>query len=98
MATIRITTKFFPLAFLLFFFPARVVLDGAEERKLGWFKTTDISVTPGTHRLHLYFPYMLPSKAGKADVEVTVEEGQTVQVNYKAPWLVFMRGRVKIAT
>jgi hypothetical protein len=96
MATIRLTTKFFPLAFLLFFFPARAVVDG-EEQKVGWFKTTDLPVSPGTHRLRVYFPYLIPREAGSAEIEVPVAEGQTVNVSYRAPLLVFLAGKIKIA-
>jgi hypothetical protein len=57
MATIRLTTKFFPLAFLLFFSPAHVEIDGGEAQKVGW-GTTELSVTPGTHRLRVFFVYL----------------------------------------
>jgi hypothetical protein len=94
MTTIRLTTKFFPLAFLLYFFPARAVVDG-EEQKVGW-KTTDLPVSPGSHRLRVYFPYLIPRQAGSAEVEVSVAEGQTVNVSYRAPWLVFLAGKIKV--
>jgi hypothetical protein len=96
MGTIKLITKFFPLAFLLYFFPARAGLDGAEPEKVGW-GTKDYSVPPGEHRLHIHFPYFFGSKFGKADVTVTVQEDQTVTVTYKTPWLVFLPGRVKVS-
>jgi hypothetical protein len=95
MATIRLTTKFFPLAFLLLLFPARAVVDG-QEQKVGW-KTTDLPVSPGTHRLRVFFPYLFLRQAGAAEIEVAVAEGQTVNVSYRAPWLVFLAGKIKIA-
>jgi hypothetical protein len=94
MGTIKLVTKFFPLAFLLYFFPARAGLDGAEPEKVGW-GTKEYSLAPGEHRLHIFFPYFF-GPMGKADVTVTVQEGQTVTVTYKPPWLVFLAGRVKV--
>jgi hypothetical protein len=95
MGTIKLITKFFPLAFLLYLFPARAGLDGVEPEKVGW-GTKDYSVPAGEHRLSIYFPYIF-GRMGKADVAVTVQEGQTVTVTYKTPWLVFLPGRVKVS-
>lgn len=96
MSTLRLRTKFFPLAFLLYLFPARVSLDGAEAQKVGW-GTTDLQVTPGPHHLLVFFPYMVLRQAGKAEVDVSVAEGQTVAVTYTAPWLVFLKGKTQVA-
>jgi hypothetical protein len=96
MATIRLVTKFFPLAFILYLFPARVDVDGGEPQKVGW-GTNDLQVQPGTHHLKIYFPYLfIMPHAGKAETDVTVAEGQTVTVTYRAPWLVFLSGKIKV--
>jgi hypothetical protein len=96
MGTIRIRTGFFPLAFLLFFFPPRVRIDGGEPQKLGWFKTTDLSVAPGPHRLLVNHPYIVPSWDHKAEVDVTVGEGQVVLISYRAPVLAFLPGKLRV--
>jgi hypothetical protein len=88
---------FFPLAFLLFFSPARVEIDGGESQKVGW-KTTELSVTPGTHRLRVFFVYLwILGERGNAEIEVSVAEGQTVEVKYNAPLIVFSPGKIKLA-
>jgi hypothetical protein len=97
MGTIRLRTSFFPLAFFLFFFPARAGIDGGEPQKVGWFKTTDLSATPGTHRLLVYHPYFIPSWSHKAEVEITLEEGRTVMATYSAPLLAFLPGKIRVA-
>ena len=97
MATIRIRPTFFPLAFILFFIRPRVVLDGGEPQQLQWRQTTDLSVTPGSHSVLVYFPYLIPRVAGKAEVQVNVQEGQTTEVRYRAPLLVFLPGKIKLA-
>lgn len=98
MATVRINTGFFPLAFFLFFFPARVRIDGGEQQKIGWFKTTDISVSPGTHRVLVDHGYFISSWNHKAEMEVTLQEGQTIALRYRAPVLAFLPGKMRVAT
>jgi hypothetical protein len=97
MSTISLVTKFFPLAFILYLFPPRVEVDGGPPQKIKW-GTTALEVAPGSHHLTVYFPYMvIMRKAGKAEVDVTTAEGQTVTVTYKAPWLVFLSGKITVS-
>ncbi|MEA2468153.1 MAG: hypothetical protein QOJ57_2279 [Thermoleophilaceae bacterium] len=96
MATIRLIPKFFPLAFLLYLFPPRVEVDGGPAQKIKWGEN-ELQVTPGTHHLVVYFPYLwVLRRTGEAAIDVSVEEGQTVTVTYKVPWLVFLPGRIKV--
>jgi hypothetical protein len=96
MGTIKLQTKFFFFAFLLYLFPARAQVDNEVPVKVGW-GTNDLSVSAGTHRLEVYFPYMFMSKAGRNEVQVDVPEGGTVGVTYRAPWLVFLPGKMTVA-
>jgi hypothetical protein len=96
MGTIRLTTKFFFLAFILYLFPAWAQVDDQAPVKVGW-GTHDLQVPAGTHRLEVYFPYLfIMPKAGRNDIQVDVAEGQTVNVTYKAPWLVFLKGKLQV--
>ncbi|MDQ3876737.1 MAG: hypothetical protein M3290_00065 [Actinomycetota bacterium] len=93
--TTGITVKagFFFLSFILFFFPPTIVIDGnAQKGKWGqqFFPTT-----PGDHSVSVFFRYMFLKEAGSASTNATVPEGQTVRVTYRAPWLVFMNGKIK---
>jgi hypothetical protein len=97
MSTINLVTKFFPLAFILYFFPPRVEVDGGPAQKLRWGQNT-LEVAPGTHHLTVYYPYLfIIRKANRADIDVTVAEGQTVTVTYKSRWLVFIPGKIAAA-
>ena len=98
MGTIRLRTSFFPLAFFLFFFSPRVRIDGGEPQKLGWFKSSDLPVSAGTHRLFVDHPYIIPSWNHKAEVDVTVAEGQTLALTYSAPMLAFLPGKLRAAS
>ncbi|HUZ29115.1 MAG TPA: hypothetical protein VMU90_07725 [Solirubrobacteraceae bacterium] len=95
MGTIQLTTKFFFLAFLLYLFPAWARVDDEAAVKVGW-GTNDLQVPAGTRRIEVYFPYIFMPKAGRNDIQVDVAEGQTVKVTYKAPWLVFLKGKLQV--
>ncbi len=95
-AAIEITATFFPLAFLLFLFPPTFVVDGRAMRG-AWRQPTLIPVTPGSHQVRVFFRYLGFMDAGVGDVQVDAPEGSIRRVLYKAPWLVFLRGRMSTA-
>ena len=93
---IRVTAKFFPLMWILFFVKPHIQIDGADMQ--GAWKTPHyFPVAPGQHTVSAYFPYFIPKQAGKGTVTVNVAPGQTVDVGYKAPWIVFLKGRMSVA-
>jgi hypothetical protein len=89
-ATIAVTTKFFPLGFLLYFFKPNITVDGQPTTGV-WGRNT-VPVAPGAHQVHVHVPYFLPPKVGPADVMVNVAPGQTAELEYRAPVIVFARG------
>jgi hypothetical protein len=91
-AGIRVITKFFPLAFLLFFCSTRIHLDGGPPVPRKWGET-DIPVYPGRHQVRCYFPYLFYRAVGDSSIVVDVAPGQLVTVQWKAPWLVFLKGK-----
>jgi hypothetical protein len=94
VATINVIAKITPLGFLLYLFPPRVEIDGGPAQKIKWSQNS-IQVPPGQHRVAVYFPYMwVIRRAGEAAVDVNVAEGQTATVRYRAPWLVFLTGKI----
>jgi hypothetical protein len=92
-AGIEITATFFPLAFLLFLFPPTFVVDDRAMRGT-WRQATTIPVAPGQHQVRVFFRYFGVMDAGIGDVQVDVTSGSARRVTYKAPWLVFLRGRM----
>jgi hypothetical protein len=98
VATVRITTRLSAVQSVLKAFPPRVSIDGGEEQSIPWRKTTDLSVPAGTHQLQIYFPYMLPSKMGLADIELSLEDGDTVELSYKPPWIRTRPGRLRVVS
>ena len=90
-AAITITARYFPLAFLLALVKPVVTVDGQPVR-MRWREAVVVPVTPGPHHLHAHTPYLLPRRMGKADLVVTAQPGQNVDLEYKAPLVIFAGG------
>jgi hypothetical protein len=93
--TIRIRTSFMFLQFLFFFFKPTISIDGSEPQKHSWGES-EHSVSAGQHTVDIEIPYFF-TKVGKANVPVEVAANQTVNIGYKPPFLVTMKGRVTVS-
>ncbi len=91
---IQVTTGYMALAFLLTMVKTRVAIDGYQY-ELPW-GTNVFPVPPGTHRVRVGFKYIFMSYAGANEVDVTVRPGETVAIEYRAPWLVFLKGKMRV--
>lgn len=90
---VEITTKIFPLAFLLVFYKTNVTVDGATST-VPW-GTHFYELDPGRHEIRIGFRYMLGKNMGENKIDVNVEAGQTVKVFYRSPLVVFSPGSIK---
>ncbi|HTQ18522.1 hypothetical protein [Mycobacterium sp.] len=88
---IAVTTRFFPMAFLLLLVKPKIIVDGYEAPATGWGRTV-VPARPGPHHVHVHVPYFLPSKIGPADTTVDVYPGRVVDLEYKAPIWTFSGG------
>ena len=93
-SAIQVETSYPALAFLLSAFNARVAVNG-QRYELPW-GTHTFPVGPGTHTVRVSFKYFLPSDAGGNAVEVDVPPGKPVRVRYRAPWVVFLKGKIDV--
>lgn len=91
---IEVQTSFSWLAFMLAAFKTRVVIDG-QTYELPW-GTNMFPVAAGRHHVRVSFKYLFPTDAGGNEVDVVVEPGQTVRVSYRPPWLVFLKGKIRV--
>jgi hypothetical protein len=89
-ATLALNVKFLPLAFFFFFVKPNVTIDGYQVPAV-WGRNT-IPVAPGRHQLHVHTPYFLPSRVGPADTVIDLAPGQTLELEYRAPVVVFLNG------
>ncbi len=71
-----------------------VSIDG-QTTQLRWKSDTAIEVSPGTHEVEVYFPY-LGRKSGPAQTGVTVQDGETVRLAYRAPMVVTSNGKLSV--
>ena len=91
-ATIRVTTKHTPLAFLLYMTKITLTTDGQSEQ-VPWGEQ-ERSVEPGRHEVGISFRY-LGRDAGPATATVDVADGETADITYKAPFFMFSAGKIK---
>jgi hypothetical protein len=87
---IAVTTKFPWLNWILLVIKPRIFVNG--HQIAGVWGRNVIPVQPGQHHLHIYAPYFLPPKVGPAELTVPVHPGQTVELEYRAPWWAFSGG------
>jgi hypothetical protein len=90
---VEITATFFVLAFILHFFPPTFVVDG-QEMKGAWNKATMVPVAAGSHTVRVFFRYLWIMDAGPGELQVDVPAGGVRRVSYRAPWVVFLKGKM----
>jgi len=91
---VQLTTKVFPLAFLLLMYKTNVSIDGTS--KIVPWGTHFFELPPGRHSGKVGFRYMLGKNMGENGVEINVAAGQTVNVAYRSPLVVFSPGSIEI--
>jgi hypothetical protein len=89
-AALALTAKFFPLAWIFFFVKPAITVDGYRVASV-WGRNL-IPLAPGRHQLDVYTPYFLPSRVGPAGLMFDVAPGQTLELEYRSPMLVFLGG------
>jgi hypothetical protein len=89
-AALALTAKFFPLAWIFFFVKPAITVDGYRVAST-WGRNL-IPLAPGRHTLEVYTPYFLPPRVGVAGLMFDVLPGQTIELEYRSPMLVFMGG------
>ena len=91
---IVVKTKVFPLAFILLLFKTTVTIDG-QPVVIKWGEHF-FPTPPGTHEVRVSFKYIF-GDMGENRVTVPVAAGQTARVNYRSPFIVFLKGKIALA-
>jgi Protein of unknown function (DUF2510) len=89
---ISLQTRFLAMAFLLLFCRTRVELDG-QRYKLPWGQLR-VPVVPGWHQLRVWVRYLWLD-IGVATKDFDVRGGHIVELSYRAPWLIVLRGKLR---
>jgi hypothetical protein len=95
-ATLLVTAKHNPLAWILYFCKLSVEVDG--DAQPGKWGQRPVSVAPGPHDVKVYFKYLMKARCGEAAVNVVATDGHTVAIEYKAPKLMTNPGRIAVKT
>jgi hypothetical protein len=98
MATIRITSKVPLVQSALKVRPLHVAIDGGEEQELSLSQPNDVEVEPGNHHVEMYVAWALPARMGPAEIDVSLQDGDTVELVYKPPWIRTKPGKVTAST
>jgi hypothetical protein len=89
-SAIAVTLRYAPLAFLLGLYTPVLEIDG-QGVPAYWGRVVQ-SVNLGEHHVHVHVPYLIPSRIGAAETTVVAVPGRTVELEYRAPLLSFLRG------
>lgn len=98
MATIRITSKVPMVQSALKVRPLRVTIDGGEERDLSLSGSHDVEVEAGNHHVEMYVAWALPARMGPAQIDVSLQDRDTVELRYKPPWIRTKPGKLTLST
>jgi hypothetical protein len=91
---VSLRTRFWSMAFLLLFCRTRVELDG-QRHVLPWGELR-VPVVAGRHQLRVSFRYLWMD-CGAATKDFDVRDGHIVELTYRAPWLVFLPGKLRLS-
>jgi hypothetical protein len=91
---IEVTGRHNPLAWILYFVPLKVEIDG--QAAPGSWGTTFIAVPPGQHQVSVYFPYLFRPRCCEGSASVTVSPGQVTSVDYRAPIFITSPGKLEV--
>lgn len=95
-SVIEVKTSYFFLAFLLALFKPQCSINGTQPFPIGW-GTTPVPVPPGRYQVEVWLPYLFLPQMGKNGAIVDVPAGGAVQVHWRSPWIVFLKGSISVA-
>lgn len=91
---LQLKTSFFVLMWILFFLKPRLEVNGQDLPLDGWGESRH-RLSAGSNQVTVYFPYLFPKRAGVATVTVDVPTDGAVRLEYRAPWIVFLAGKLR---
>ena len=90
---VEVTTGFIWIALILFLVKPAIEIDGVVSR--GKWGTSYFELATGRHTVTVYFPYLLWRRAGANSITFDLASGQVRRIQYRAPWLMFLKGPIK---
>jgi len=78
--------------------PLRVTIDCGAEQELSLSKPNDVEVEAGNHHVEMYVAWALPARMGPAEINLSLKDGDTVELLYKPPWIRTKPGKLTLST
>jgi hypothetical protein len=91
---LQLKTSFFFLMWILYFIKPRLEVNGHALPLDAWGETRH-RLNAGSNQVSVYFPYLFPKRAGEAVATVDVPADGVVRLEYRAPWIVFLAGKLQ---
>lgn len=92
---VQITASHSPHSSLLKFCTPIIVVDG-EPHRASWWTPCSFNLTPRTHTIKIFFRHLWMAECGANSIEVNVEAGEVVKVEYYMPPWMFAAGSFKV--
>jgi hypothetical protein len=89
-AQLALDLKYFPLAWIFMLIKPKIMING--HLIPGQWGRNVIPMPAGQHHVHVHVPYFIPSRIGPADLQVPLQPGQSVELEYRAPLFAFSPG------
>jgi hypothetical protein len=89
---IELTTKYFILNFLIVIFPLTINIDGQETK--GKWGTQFYPAQPGNHSVTVSWKLYWFLSVNKATTTVSLTDGQVARLQYYAPWIFLLSGKL----
>ena len=91
---IMVVGRHLSLAWILFFTKLTIEIDGVPH--VGPWRPHFVPATPGSHEITVFFKYIGQPRCGEATMSVTVPDGTTVGIQYRAPKLMTSPGKLAL--
>ncbi|MCH2224817.1 MAG: hypothetical protein MK066_08620 [Crocinitomicaceae bacterium] len=94
-STIKIQTKFFFLAWFLYFCTPVIEINGKPMKKK--WGTHNFDLAPGDYHIKIFFPYIFMKECGANTVSVILGENETINVTYNMPPWMLSKGKITLS-
>ena len=91
---IKVTGHHLAMAWILYFVKMTVEVDGSPS--VGTWNSRFVPLSSGNHEVKVFFKYLMKPRCGEAGTTITLNEGQILSIDYKAPFLMNQDGKLTV--
>ena len=94
LAFIEVEIGYHPMAVIYQLFTPTIEINGVKEkRKWG---VHEFRLQPGYYHISISYPWIFDAECGKNSVSFTIAAGEKRKINYRAPMIRYMPGKISI--